>query len=176
MKLPLLTVPHPPVTADFYALAGQVKYEAVDGTGYLEMWSRFPALPGGTERAFFSRTLGVSGDPMDGFRGTSPWRPVVLPFNSTGAGTRPDSLMVNLVLPAGGTVYLSPLRLVQYHYGSGGTPALLPASGRWQPGWLLLAAAAVLLAALAGWVGWRAAQRRRAVEWRRMAAHDASAR
>ncbi len=177
LRLPLLTVQNPPVTANFYALAGQVKYEGVDGTGYLEMWNTFPPLAGGSERSFFSRTLGVgTGDSMDGFRGTSGWRPVILPFNSTEAGARPMRLTVNLVLPAGGTVTLSPLRLVQYHYETGRPGALVSPHAPGRPDWQTPAAsvAAVFLMAAGAWGVWYVLSRRRAAEWRRMAARDVS--
>ena len=179
LRLRLLTVPNPPVTADFYAVAGQVKYEDVEGSGYLEMWNTFPAAaPGGQERSFFSRTLGeMAGDPMESFRGTSAWRPVILPFNAAGAGARPTGLTINLVLPVGGTVYLAPMHLAQYHYGSGQPGSAPGTNGPWRPGWKEpLAAAAVFLAVAAGLAAWRGSRRRRAAEWRRMAAHDASTR
>ena len=177
LSLRLLTLPNPPVGADFYAVAGQVKYEGMDRVGYLEMWSTFPPnAPGGQERSFFSRTLGeTTGDAMDGFRGTSTWRPVILPFNAAGAGARPTSLLVNLILPAGVTVYLAPMRLAQYHYGAGRTAAPTAVNAAGWPGWKLPAAvAAVFLAIISGWMIWRTVGRRRAAEWRRMAAHDAS--
>ena len=111
---------------------------------------------------------------MESFRGTSGWRPVILPFNAAGAGSRPTGLTVNLILPAGGTVFLAPLHLAQYHYGSG--PLALPAANT--PAWtgwkILTTVAAVFLAAATGLMAWRGSRRRRAAEWRRMAAHDAS--
>ena len=177
LRLRLLAVPNPPVTANFYAVAGQVKYEGVDGVGYLEMWNTFPSnAPGGPERSFFSRTTGETmGDAMDGLRGTSDWRPVILPFNAAGAGARPTSLTVNLVLPAGGTVYLAPLRLTQYNYGLGQSVASSATGSRWRPEWKVpVAVAVVFLVVAIGLTAWRGLRRRRAAEWRRMAAHDAS--
>ena len=184
LRVPRLVVNAPPVTADFYALNGQVRYEDVSGDGFLEMWSTFPpAVAGGGKRSWFSRTLGETDtDPMMRLRGTSGWRPVILPFNAAGLGGHADSgnngahpvqLTVNLVLPSHGTVTLSTLRLAQYRYGAGAGglntwPAALRA--HWLP---VALGAAVLLAAVAGWsLRIRRARQRRAAEWRRMAAQD----
>ena len=56
MSVSLLTLADPGITATQYALTGSVSYDAVQGTGYLEMWNHFPN--GG---AYFSKTLGDSG-------------------------------------------------------------------------------------------------------------------
>jgi hypothetical protein len=108
---PLLRLDRPGVTKARYALAGEVRYEGVEGTGYLEMWSGF-----GAKGRFFSRTLAPSG-PSQGFSGSSPWRPFVLPFDATGAEAPLESLTVNLALPGRGTVHLGRLRLLQYDAG-----------------------------------------------------------
>jgi hypothetical protein len=50
---------------------------------------------------------------MGSLEGSSGWRPMLLPFDATGAQP-PTMLTVNLVLPGRGTVQLGPLRLVQY--------------------------------------------------------------
>jgi hypothetical protein len=109
--IPLLTLQGPGITKPRYALVGQVRHEAVEGQGYLEMWSVFPG--GGR---YFSRTLGSSG-PMRSVQGSSGWRDVVLPFFNEPGAPPPTALEVNLVLPGRGTVHLSPLRLVQYPEG-----------------------------------------------------------
>jgi hypothetical protein len=88
-----------------YAFEGQVRYEGVEGNGYLEMWSDFP--DGGR---YFTRTLASSG-PEGVIAGDSGWRSFQLPF-STNGGPAPDRLDLNVVLPGSGTVYLGPLRLV----------------------------------------------------------------
>jgi hypothetical protein len=103
----LLTLDRPPITKVRYAVVGDVRYEGLEGTGFLEMWSTFPG-----KGSFFTRTLAVSG-PMQSLSGSSPWRPFVLPFDSTGAGA-PEKLVVNVALPGRGTVWVGPLRLVQY--------------------------------------------------------------
>ena len=100
----VLTLDRPAITGSRYALTGQIRYEKVEGAGYLELWSYFPD---GSQ--FFSRTLGEMG-PMMKLHGTSGWRSFALPFDATGA-PHPTRLVMNVVLPAGGTVYLGPLRL-----------------------------------------------------------------
>src|SRR5207245_437754 len=79
----------------------------VEGSGYLEMWSRFP------QGRFFSRTLEASG-PLGSLRGSSDWRPFVLPFFNGPGGAPPQELTVGVVLPGRGTVAVGPLRLVQF--------------------------------------------------------------
>ena len=94
------------ITDVTYAIAGQIRYENVEGKGYLEMWSVFP-----DGSRFFTRTLGVG--PLWPIEGTSGWRYFILPFNAQGAKDKPAKLIINLVLPGKGTVYIGPLKLVQ---------------------------------------------------------------
>jgi hypothetical protein len=103
----LLDLRDPGLTGLRYALRGQVRYDGVEGKGYLEMWSEIPG-----RGRFFSRTLESAG-PMGAIEGTSGWRPMRLSFDATGAAP-PSRLTVNLVLPGRGTVELGPLALVQY--------------------------------------------------------------
>ena len=95
----------PAIKGPRYAVTGQVRYESVEGVGYLEMWNHFS---NGGE--YFSRTLADVG-PMMKLQGNSGWRPFTLPFDATGASA-PTRLVVNVVLPGRGVVYLSPLQLV----------------------------------------------------------------
>jgi len=107
----LCKISNPPVASLTYAVAGQVKYENVQGDGYLEMWNVFaPRQPGAAEAQFFSRTLGDAGD-MGKITGTSDWRTFVLPFYRTGTAGPPTRLEINLFLPGHGTVYLQPMKL-----------------------------------------------------------------
>ncbi|MHC4717255.1 MAG: hypothetical protein ACYS5V_09815 [Planctomycetota bacterium] len=106
--LTVLVIPDPKITKPRYAIHGQVRYEDVEGRGYLEMWNHFP--PDGR---YFTRTLGTSG-PMRSLEGSSDWRPFILPFLIGRSGMRPQKLVVNVVLPGKGRVWLSPLRLVEY--------------------------------------------------------------
>jgi hypothetical protein len=120
----LLVLDQPRITASRYAVRGQVRYEQMEGTGYLEMWS---FLTGGGR--FFSRTLAGSG-PLASLTGTSGWRPFLLPFDANGQGL-PERLIVNVVFGGRGTVFLSPLELVQY---SGSEDPLTPAGAWWSDG------------------------------------------
>jgi hypothetical protein len=117
----LLVLDKPGVTSSRYAVRGQVRYERMEETGYLEMWN---FLTGGGR--YFSRTLAGSG-PLASLTGTSGWRPFLLPFDTNGKG-RPERLIVNVVFGGRGTVYLSPLELVQY---SGSEDPLTPAGAWW---------------------------------------------
>lgn len=101
----VLTIDRPPIAGPRYALTGQVRYDEVQGTGYLELWNVFP-----DGSRFFTRTLGDTG-PMMKLQGTSGWRPFTLPFDATGA-PHPTRLVVNIVFQGRGAVYLGPLQLV----------------------------------------------------------------
>jgi hypothetical protein len=120
-RVTLLVLNKPGVTSPRYAVRGQVRYERMEGTSYLEMWS---VLKGGGE--YFSRTLAGVG-PLKSLTGSSPWRPFLLPFDTNGQGI-PERLIVNVVFGGRGTVYLSPLELVQY---SGSEDPLTPAGAWW---------------------------------------------
>lgn len=104
LTVTVLTIQKPPVTGPRYAVRGQVRYDNVEGTGYLELWSHFP--DGGQ---YFSRTLADQG-PMMKLQSTSGWRDFVLPFDATGAPP-PTRLVLNVVLQGRGTVFLGPLQL-----------------------------------------------------------------
>lgn len=126
LQLTLATITNPKISTQYYAVQGEVRYDAVQGDGFLEMWNYFPpSKPGLPEGEYFSRTLGESGE-MGKISGTSGWRAFSLPFNSTGASGPPTRLQINLILPGRGTIYLGPMKLVQY---SG-----VPAAGNTGPG------------------------------------------
>ncbi len=38
----VLTIDRPTIKGPRYALTGQVRYDGVEGTGYLELWNYFP--------------------------------------------------------------------------------------------------------------------------------------
>jgi hypothetical protein len=107
MSATVLTIVQPKITTDFYAVTGEVRYDDVEGDGFLEMWSHF-----GETAAYFSRTLGITG-PMAKLTGTSAWRTFTLPFNANGASSRASKLVVNVYLPSKGSVLLRNLKLVQ---------------------------------------------------------------
>jgi hypothetical protein len=115
-------IDRPAIKGPRYAVTGQVRYEGVEGTGYLEMWNHFPN--GGQ---YFSRTLADVG-PMLKLQGSSGWRPFTLPFDATGAPP-PTRLVVNVVLPGRGLVYLGPLRLADGIPGADGGSGLDRAAG-----------------------------------------------
>jgi len=102
---PLAVIDNPPVDGAGYAIWGRVRYDAVEGAGYLEMWSVFPGLG-----RYFSRTLGTEG-PVSRIAGNSDWRTFELPFHVQD-GVRPSRLEVNLILPGTGTVWIDSLQLV----------------------------------------------------------------
>jgi len=115
---PLAAIDVPDLGKTGYEIRGQVRYTAVAGTGYLEMWSVFP-----NGSRYFSRTLATEG-PMAALDGTSDWRPFALPFLLDGASS-PNRLEINVVLPGDGTVDVGRLELV-----------MLPAGGRADGAWL----------------------------------------
>jgi hypothetical protein len=120
----LFELSEPGISRPRFAIVGRVRHEAVEGAGYLEMWSTFPR-----RGSFFSRTLATDG-PMKSLSGSSPWRDFVLPFDATGAPELPEKLAVNVVLPGRGTVQLGALRLLQYP--EGGDPMAAPTAW-WGP-------------------------------------------
>jgi hypothetical protein len=117
----LLTIENPGVKTTTYAIRGQVRYEGVEGNGYLEMWSHFP-----DGKKFFSKGVTRSG-PSRRLEGSSDWRLFVLPFHIVKGKDRPVKLELNLVLPGRGTVEIGPLRLVEYEKGE--DPLAMP--GQW---------------------------------------------
>ncbi len=102
----LAAIRNPGIHGDQYAVVGRVRYEGVEGSGYLEMWSVFAG--GGR---YFTRMLARSG-PLARLHGTSGWRPFTLPFFLEGHSP-PTRLELNAVLPGRGTVVLGPLSLEQ---------------------------------------------------------------
>jgi len=101
----LVTIDHPRVTNPGYVVVGEVRYQGVEGQGYLEMWSVFP-----NGERFFSRTLAAEGAHA-ALHGESSWRRFQLPFLLSGTTQTPSRLEINLVLPGRGTVWLGPIRL-----------------------------------------------------------------
>ena len=122
LTVKLLEIAQPAVTTRLYAIKGQVRYEGVAGKGYLEMLNYFK---GGQ---YFTKTLAETG-PMQFFSGNSGWRPVALPFSFSEASDSPEKIVLHLVLPGAGTVYISDLALFQYKQGE--TPLAPATSGAW---------------------------------------------
>src|SRR2546425_2124342 len=101
----LVTIDHPQIAGPRYVVSGEVRYQDVEGQGYLEMWTVFP-----DGQRFFSRTLAAQG-PLAALHGESNWRRFELPFDLSGASQAPISLEINLVLSGPGTVWLGPMHL-----------------------------------------------------------------
>ena len=101
----LVTIDHPQIAGPRYVVSGEVRYQDVEGQGYLEMWTVFP-----DGQRFFSRTLAAQG-PLAALRGESNWRRFELPFDMSGASQAPSRLEINLVLPGPGAVWLGPMHL-----------------------------------------------------------------
>jgi hypothetical protein len=104
----------PPISKPVFMLSGSVRYNGIEGTpnlehGFLEMWSLFP-----DGSHYFSRTLDPSG-PMGWISGSSDWRPVAIPFQlgPDPKSPKPDRLLLKVVLPGKGTVWLSDLTLTE---------------------------------------------------------------
>jgi hypothetical protein len=97
----------PKAPSHLYVLKGKIKYEGVEPAGHVEMWNHFPG--GG---AYFTRTLGDEIGPMQKLSGTHNWRDVALPFQSK-PGMLPEKLVVNVVLPGKGKVFLTGLTLTK---------------------------------------------------------------
>jgi serine/threonine protein kinase len=114
LQLSLFVIDAPGITTTIYALTGQIKYEDVQGDGFLEMWSCFrPPSAGSPELKSFTRTLDIFG-PTGKITGTSAWRDFSLPFNRTGVSSSPSRLEVNIILPGKGMVFLGPIKLTQF--------------------------------------------------------------
>src|SRR5438093_10423954 len=101
----LVTIERPPIVGRAYAVTGQVRYQGVEGQGYLEMWTVFP-----DGQRFFSRTLAAR-RPLAALHGESRWRRFELPFDISGASQAPSRLAINVVLPGRGADSLGPVLL-----------------------------------------------------------------
>jgi len=164
LQLQLLKIPKPRISKKLYAITGEVKYNGVRGDGYLEMWNFFPPLQSGMpEGQYFSRTLGVGGE-MGKLSGTSHWRAFMLPFDSTGGSGSPTRLEINIFLPAQGTVFLGPVKLVEYT-GSFASMGMASSNAWWSDraaGMVGGIGGGVLgcLGGLLGWLAWKGQARR----------------
>ena len=101
----LVTIDHPQIAGPRYVVSGEVRYQDVEGQGYVEMWTVFP-----DGQRFFSRTLAAQG-PLAALHGESSWRRFELPFDMSGASQAPSRLEINLVLAGRGAVWLGPMHL-----------------------------------------------------------------
>jgi hypothetical protein len=148
----ILSLPNPGITSPSYAINGEIKYEGVEGVGYLEMWNHFPA-----GKSYFTKTMASSG-PLQNIQGSSGWRQFSLPFyvrdESGWLDDRPERLELNVTLQGKGTVFIGPVTLVQ-EADSGG--AKKRTDGAWWSrsfGNKLGAYLGSLIGILGGIVGW----------------------
>jgi hypothetical protein len=113
--LPLWEIKDPKITANHYAIVGEIRYQNVSN-GELTMSTEFaPEDPGGSSTWFYTRTEADQG-PFARLKGTSDWRPFWLPFDSSKIKnkTRLKRLMISLGLADEGTVYVRNVKLMQY--------------------------------------------------------------
>ena len=124
----LVVLPQPALSSPVYALKGLVRYDSVEGHGFLQMNSDF-----GEKGTFFTKGLAHSG-PLASLSGNSDWRPFVLPFYANrgelGGDEPPVEVTLALHLPGAGSVELRDIRLFQYEPDE--DPLAGPWSGRSQ--------------------------------------------
>lgn len=113
----LIEVDNPGITSSVYAIKGMVRYEGIEGEGYLQMDNFFDG--GGS---YFTKSLADTG-PLRKLTGNSDWREFVLPFTTSGTDASgenpmtPHRLTLSLHLPITGTVSLRNLALYEYSPG-----------------------------------------------------------
>ena len=152
----ILTLDHPAITTPYIALIGKVKYEQIQGIGHLALWTFFSE-----EEKYFTRTVDTDG-PMRQLAGSSQWRDFILPFKFDKKSQFPIKLEFKVFLPDTGSVYLCPIRLIQYenyqalNAAIGNLPVNTKGTKVWWSdtvaGWIgaLIGASAGLLGALIG--------------------------
>ena len=101
---------------------------------------------------------------MGKLSGTSDWRAFMLPFDSTGGSGSPTRLEINIFLPAQGTVFLGPVKLVEYT-GSLASMGIASSNAWWSDraaGMVGGIGGGVLgcLGGLLGWLAWKGQARR----------------
>ena len=144
----LVVIDAPGIQKDLYVVRGRVRYEAVEGEGYLEMWNDFP------EGSSFTRTLADEG-PLQKIAGSSDWRAFALYFDASSTSAPTSRLTINLVLPGEGEVSLSAMTLAELEsdeWPSMGSRATGTASGWWGG---LAGAALGICGGVLSWLGSR---------------------
>jgi hypothetical protein len=110
----LLEIADPGISSSVYAVKGMLRYDDVQGEGYLQLDSDF-----GEQGTFFTKSLAPSG-PLARISGSSDWREFVLPFHASGgdqadtASLFPEKLSLSIYLPGSGTVSIRDVGLFQY--------------------------------------------------------------
>lgn len=123
----LIELSDPGIGMPVYAVKGMVRYENVEGDGFLQLDNHF-----GSMGTFFTKSLAQRG-PLGKISGSSDWRPFVLPFyansgdQADGTAPLPEKLSLSLFLPASGTVSISSVKV--YQYADGEDP--LQSAGQW---------------------------------------------
>ncbi len=113
----LIELANPGITSPVYALKGMIRYEGVEGDGYLQLDNHFR-----DKGTFFTKSLAPNG-PLRKLSGNSDWRRFVLPFyansgdQSDGTVLTPEKLSLSLYLPGSGTVFIRDVELHQYAAG-----------------------------------------------------------
>jgi len=117
----LVEIAAPNISSAVYALQGKIRYENVEGDGYLQLDNHF-----GAGEVFHTRSVAPMG-PLGKVSGSSDWRQFVLPFNASGRDPGesqfPEKLSLRLHLPGNGTVSIS--NVVLHQFASGEDPLLL---------------------------------------------------
>ncbi len=114
----VLDKPPPGLDSPYFALVGEVSYADVRGAAHLLSLTTFGI--GGT---YFSKGLQPDG-PTGVIRGTSGWRPFILPFNAAagdarGENARPTRMELRLAINGSGVVRVRGVRLMKYAAGEG---------------------------------------------------------
>ncbi len=123
----LIELSDPGISLPVYALKGMIRYENVEGDGFLQLDSHF-----GAEGTFFTKSLASAG-PLGKISGSSDWRPFSLPFYANsgdsvdGTSSLPEKLSLGLYLPGSGTVSIRGVGL--YQYANGEDP--MQSMGQW---------------------------------------------
>jgi hypothetical protein len=142
----LAVIDDPGITTTVWSLRGEVRYEGVEGRGYLELLNTL-----GSDSVYFTRSMAERG-PMQYLEGSHGWRPFVLPFYSQPGAPKPTRLTFSVKLPGRGKVWLSNPILNQHTMGQN---PLATGDGWWSEraaGWVgaLLGIALGSLGALVG--------------------------
>ena len=96
---PLIELSDPGISSPVYALKGMIRYENVEGDGFLQLDNHF-----GEKGTFFTKSLASAG-PLGKISGSSDWRPFSLPFyansgdQADGTSPIPEKLSLGLYLP-----------------------------------------------------------------------------
>ena len=123
----LIELSDPGITSPVYALKGMIRYENVQGDGFLQLDNHF-----GARGTFFTKSLASAG-PLRKISGSSDWRTFSLPFyansgdQASGTSPLPEKLSLGLYLPGSGMVSIRGVGL--YQYASGEDP--LQWTGQW---------------------------------------------